>query len=60
MDLDPLCQFLNFCGQPFVAVIMIDSSKACKLLVGVKVQSLYIIKRRYKILLDDFLNKIFL
>ena len=31
-----------FCGQPVVAVIiMIDSSKICKSLVGVEVHSLY-------------------
>ena len=44
-DSDPLCWFLYFCGQPVVALIMIDSSKIRKTLVGVEVQSLYVIER---------------
>ena len=47
-DLDPLCRFLYFCGQSVVAVIMIDSSKKCNSLVGVEVQSLYVIERHSK------------
>ena len=45
-DFDPLCRFLYFCGQPVITLIMIDSSKACKLLVRVEVQRLYAIERR--------------
>ena len=44
-DFDPLCRFLYFCGQPVVAVIMIDSSKIHKVLVGVEVQSPYVVER---------------
>ena len=34
---------LYFCGQSVVTITMIDSSKTCNLLVGVEVQSLYVI-----------------
>ena len=36
---------IHFCGQLVVAIIMIDSSKTHKPLVGVEVQSLYVIER---------------
>ena len=39
------CWFLYFCGLPIVTVIMIDSSKTCKSLVGVEVQSPCVIER---------------
>ena len=44
-DFNPLCRFLYFCGQPVVALIMIDSSKTRKSFSGVEVQSLSVIKR---------------
>ena len=44
MDFDPLYQFLYFCGQSVVAIIMIDDSKTCKSLAGVEVQSLTVIE----------------
>ena len=40
-----LVGFCIFCGQLVVAVIMIDGSKTCKLLVIVEVQSPYVIER---------------
>ena len=48
MDIDPLCWFLFFCGQPVVVVLIIDSSKTRKSLVGVEVQSPYVIERPSK------------
>ena len=45
MDFDPLCRFPYFCSQPVVAVNMIDSSKTHKSLVGVAVQSVFVIER---------------
>ena len=48
-NFDPLCRFLYiFCGQPVVAVIMIDGSETCKSLAGVEVQCLYVIERLSK------------
>ena len=49
MDFDLLCQFLYFCGQSVVTVVMIDSSKTRNSLVGVEAQSLHVIERRSKI-----------
>ena len=43
-----ICRFLYFCGQSVVAVVMIDSSKKRISLVGVEVQSPYVIERRSK------------
>ena len=40
-----ICRFLYFCGQPVVAVIMIDSCKKRNSLVGVEVLSPYVIER---------------
>ena len=34
MDFDPVCQFLYFCGQLVVSVIMLDGSKTRKSLAG--------------------------
>ena len=45
VDFDPLCQFLYFCGEPVVAIVMIDSSRTRKSLVWVEVQSPYVIGR---------------
>ena len=48
-NFDPLCPFLYFCGKSVVAVIMIDSGKKRNSLVGVEVQSPYVIERRSNI-----------
>ena len=48
VDFNLLCQFLYFCSQLVVAEIMIDSSKTHKSLVGVEVQSPYVIERHSK------------
>ena len=42
--------FCIFCGQSVVAIIMIDGSKTRTWLVGVKVQSLYVIERHRNII----------
>ena len=45
MNFFPLCQFLYFCGQPVVTVVMIGGSETHKSLVGVEVQRPYVIER---------------
>ena len=52
-----ICRFLYFCGQPVVAVIMIDSSKKRNSLVGVEVLSPYVIERRSNIQTEFDLHK---
>ena len=44
-DFNPLCWFLYFHSRPVFAGIMINGSKVRKLLVGVEVQSPYVIGR---------------
>ena len=45
VDFDPFCQFLYFCGLPVVAVIIIDSGKTRKSLVGVEGQSSCVLEK---------------
>ena len=53
MDFDPLCRFLYFCGQPVVAVILIEGSKTSKLLLEVELPSLYAIEKRSKVVPNE-------
>ena len=46
VDFDPLCRFLYFCGQPVVAVIVIDDNKKRKSLLEFEVPNPYVIERR--------------
>ena len=43
-DLHVLCRFLYFCDLPVATIIMIDSSETHNSLVGVEVQSPYVLK----------------
>ena len=45
VDFDRLCQFLYFCGQAVVAVIMITTLKLANRYLGFEVQSPYVFER---------------